>query len=259
VLSTKIISKATLHRCEAGRAAMTPGTVLKLSLLYRLDAETAQGLYALAIGSQERGWWESSEDLLKTGVGLYIGLESVASVVQTYQPDAVPGLLQTADYARAVTKAAWPAPDEPTIAARVAIRLKRQQTLFERNPKVQLKAVLGAGALARQVGGAQVMAEQVAHLQTMAAVNRAQIRVLGWPCGAHPAITGAFTLMKYDDPYDPDVVYVEAAVRGSYLRTPGRRGALHRHLRHDLVARHPHRGVPAVSIEIGEISPWIKA
>ena len=66
--------------------AVSPGTVLQLCLLYDLDQPTTKELYALAFGSQQSGWWESREELLKTGFGLFIGLESVAAVIQIDDP-----------------------------------------------------------------------------------------------------------------------------------------------------------------------------
>jgi hypothetical protein len=81
--------------------------------------------------------------------------------------------------------------------------------------------VLGAAALANQVGGPEVMAEQLAHLHQMAEDERVDLRVLQRAAGAHSALAGGkFTLMRYRDPDDPTVVYLESAAGGSYLEMP---------------------------------------
>ena len=186
VVSTGAIAKGTLHRYESGRFPMTPGTVLALCFLYRLDTKTTEELHGLAVGSLEQGWWESKEEVLKTGLGFYIGMESAASVIKVYDPSLVPGVLQTAEYARTVTQADIPTPDEQTTEARVAFRLKRQQTLMERTPTLQFHFVLGPAVLPTEVGDPEVMAEQIAHIRKLAQTQQVDVRVLSTASGAPP-------------------------------------------------------------------------
>jgi hypothetical protein len=80
--------------------------------------------------------------------------------------------------------------------------------------------VLGAGVLARQVGGAEVMAAQVAHLRELDQRKQIDLRVLPAEAGAHAGLAGGFTLMKFTDPDDPTVVHVETAVGSSYFELP---------------------------------------
>jgi transcriptional regulator with XRE-family HTH domain len=221
VVVSKIAARATLHRIECGRFPVDPGRVLRLCRLYQVDLATMDALQDLAEGSQQRGWWEDAEKVLASGFGFFLGLESDAAQILTYEPDLVPGLLQTPDYVRSVGRAAYQPPDEQTLERWVAARMKRQQALFARTPPVRLRAVLGAAALANQVGGPEVMAEQLVHLHQMAEDERVDLRVLPWAAGAHSALAGGkFTLMRYRDPDDPTVVYLESAAGGSYLELP---------------------------------------
>jgi transcriptional regulator with XRE-family HTH domain len=144
VVGSGIVSKATLHRYESGRVPITPGTVLELSLLYELDQPTTRALYELAIGSQQRGWWEDSAPAAEFGLGFYTGLESAASLIESYQPDVILGLLQAPGYARKVEEADEERPDPSTVERRATYRRLRQQ-IFERTPPVRLRVVLGAG------------------------------------------------------------------------------------------------------------------
>jgi transcriptional regulator with XRE-family HTH domain len=221
VVTSRIVSKPTLHRYESGRLPVAPGKVLELCRLYGRDQAETDALYELALGSQERGWWEDIEQIAATGFGFFIGLESAASQILTYEPDLVPGLLQTPDYARAVELAFVPAPDEATIERRVGVRLRRQRTTFGRTSPPRMRFVLGAGALARQVGGPDVLAAQLAHLRSVAAGERVELRVLPWEVGAHAASwAGSFTIMRCDDPDDPPVVHVATTVGSSYFELP---------------------------------------
>lgn len=84
-----------------------------------------------------------------------------------------------------------------------------------------MTAILGAGALAREVGGPEVMAEQRDHLAALGRRVKVSIRVLPFAAGAHAAFAGPFTLLDFADPEDPDVVYVESHIEGRYLERPG--------------------------------------
>jgi transcriptional regulator with XRE-family HTH domain len=220
VLESKVVSKATLYRYESGRVPANSGKVVELAMLYGLDLAAIKELQELAVGSRQLGWWEDHGKVAATHLRFFIGLETAASKVQTYVPDLVPGLLQTEDYVRAVERASMPAPDEQTLERRVAVRMRRQQALFGRSRPFRLRAVMGPGALARQVGGPAVMAAQVAHLRQMAKHRRVELRVLPWAAGAHAALAGSFILMRCDDPDDPPVVHVESAVGSSYFERP---------------------------------------
>jgi hypothetical protein len=220
VVHSKVMSKASLHRYEKGWSPAAPAKVLELALLYGLDAATSQELYKLAFGSKQRGWWEDGETIRATRFRFFVGVESAASEILTSHTSLVPGLLQTAGYARAVHQVFLPTPDEQTVESWVAVRLQRQQEMFARTSPIRIRAVLGAGVLAAQVGGPQVMAEQIAHLRKMAEDERVDVRVLPWTAGAQAATAGEFSLMRSADPDDPPVVYAHTAVGGSYFELP---------------------------------------
>jgi transcriptional regulator with XRE-family HTH domain len=220
VVATKIVSKSTLQRYENGKHAVTPGIVLELARIYGVDRASEDALYELAQGTLERGWWEDAEKILASGFGFFIGLESTASQIQTFEPDVVPGLLQTADYARAIESAGLTPSDEETVERKVAFRMKRQQTLFGRTPPPQLRAVLGPGAVLRHVGGSDVLAAQVARLHSVAGRPGIDLRILPWEAGAHAALVGSFTLLRYHDPDDPTVVHAPTIVGNSYFELP---------------------------------------
>jgi len=80
--------------------------------------------------------------------------------------------------------------------------------------------VLGEGAVTRQVGGEVVLRAQIDHLRRVARRDNVEIKVLPWSVGAHAAMAGAFRILDFDDPDDPDVVYLESHVGALYLEEP---------------------------------------
>jgi transcriptional regulator with XRE-family HTH domain len=207
--ATKVISRAKLYRIEAGTTAVKISDVWALCRIYGTDEKTTDALAGLAAGTNDKGWWHDYGDIMPVDFELYLGLEAAAKSIHTYDPERVHGLFQTADYAREIERATSPREEAKTIERYVAMRMERQKTVLGRTPACQIVAVLGAGALARLVGGSRVTAAQIQRLRELNRLDHVDIRVLPFSAGAHAAMLGAFTVMDFDDPADPPVAYVE--------------------------------------------------
>jgi len=216
----KVCSRTTLWRIENGKFPVKMNTVRGLCWFYGADPETTDALTRLAAACDEQGWWESHGDAVPGWFQLYLGLEAAATEIQLYDPELVHGLLQTPDYMRAVFRAADRQASEQQIERLVSLRLDRQISYYDRAEPARIVAVLGAGALAREVGGPAVMAEQRAHLASVGRRVRVEIRVLPWSAGAHAAMVSPFILLDFADPDDPDIAYVESHVGAHYLERP---------------------------------------
>jgi hypothetical protein len=107
--------------------------------------------------------------------------------------------------------------DTEAAERQVKLRMQRQRTLFARSPAPCLVTVLGEGAVVREVGGRTVLDAQVEHLRQVARRDDVEIRILPFAAGAHAAMAGAFRILEFDDPEDPDVVYLESHVGALYL------------------------------------------
>lgn len=208
------ISEPTLHRIETGKVPVTVANVRALCWLYGADESITSALAELALGTSQEEWWDANP-VIPDWFKLYVGLEVSASRIRSYDGEVIPGELQTEPYARAVFAAEQPV-DEAT-ERQIKLRLQRQKTLFARRPAVQLTTVLGEGALTRSVGGATVLKAQIEHLRSVAQRDNVQIKVLPWSVGAHAAMAGAFRILDFDDPEDPDMVYLETHVGALYL------------------------------------------
>src|SRR6266568_541234 len=218
VVEAGLASRAKLWRIESGKTAIKIGDVRALCWLYKVDQATTDALAKLAQGTSTRGWWEAYNDVLPDWFGLYIGLEAAASEIRVYEPELVHGLLQTPNYLRALFVDSGVEIDEEAIQRQIKVRQERQQTITIRTPPVQVVAVLGAGVLARRVGGDTVMAEQIARLRELNQLGHVDIRIMPWEVGGHAAQhIGAFTLLDFADPNDPPVVYLESHTGARYL------------------------------------------
>jgi transcriptional regulator with XRE-family HTH domain len=219
VVASSICSRQKLWRIETGKTPVKMADVRALCWLYGADSETTDALANLAMGTAAEAWWEDLYgDVLPSWFKLYLDLEAGADRICTYTAELVHGLLQTADYARAVYEAARPDDDEDAIRRHVDLRMQRQKTVLGRRP--QLTSILSEASLARVVGTPAVMAQQLAHLHDLAAHDNINIRVLRFDAGAHAAMLGDFALLDFDDAEDPAVVYLESQVYARYLEQP---------------------------------------
>jgi transcriptional regulator with XRE-family HTH domain len=225
VESARIASATKMWRIETGKTAVKPGDVWALARLYDAPSDVADVLADLASGTRGEGWWEDYGTAVPDWLGLYAGLEAASSSIRTYHPELVHGLLQTPAYAEAVIRAA-PDLTAPVVRQRLRFRLERQRAVLGRAAVPD--AVLGAGALALRVGSDAVMDEQIAHLRALDSAGRVRVRILPWTAGAHPSMKGAFTILDFDDPEDPSLVYLETHVGGQYFEQPRHLTEYHR-------------------------------
>jgi transcriptional regulator with XRE-family HTH domain len=212
-----------ISRIETRQLGITPPDLRKLLDVYGVDDEAHRGrLTEMARSANERGWWQSyPRNVIPSEYGDLITVEEEAATIRSYQPELIPGLLQTAGYARAVIRAARKSDPAADIGRRVEVRLERQQILTRAEPPPpRMHVVLNEAVLRRRVGGPEVMREQLEHL--MAERDRANVavQVLPFDTGAHPAMVGPFVMMTFLDPGDLGVVHLEHATTSLFLETP---------------------------------------
>jgi transcriptional regulator with XRE-family HTH domain len=216
------ISRAKLFRLEAGKHSVKPQDIAVLCARYGITArDEIETLQALALATQDRSWWHVyGEDAVPEWFSLFVDLEPAASKIRQYEPEAVPGLLQTRDYAWAIYRAYRPDADDEEIERLVAVRMDRQKIFDGAKPR-HLHAVVNEAVLLRQVGGPEVMKAQLVSLREAAERPEITIDVLPLRAGAHAAMSGAFALLDFPDPReDPSMAYIETASSAAYLQKP---------------------------------------
>ena len=212
-------STSTLFRIETGRSRPQPGNVRALLELYGVTGPERDGLIQLARDARKPGWWHSFRDVLSNPYEVYIGLESGAATIRNFEPLTVPGLLQTEEYAREVSRNGAYELGRDEVESRVEVRMARQQILA-REDRPRLWAVIDEAVIRRQVGGPDVMRAQLQHLADCAGQGKTTLQVMPYQAGAHAGTTGPFIILDFPEPADPAVVYVETLAGDIYLEEP---------------------------------------
>jgi transcriptional regulator with XRE-family HTH domain len=209
-----LCSPSKVSRMETGQRGATQRDVRDLCRIYGVtDVTQAEHLMNLVKEGKQQAWWQSYDlDYFAT----YVGLEQAADSLSYYQETVVPGLLQTADYAKAMYEAGLPNDFTPERAGEhIDVRLIRQQVLT-RDPPLRLSAVFDEAVLHRVVGGPAVMDAQLQHLIAMGSKRNVTLQVVPYSAGAHPAMENAFTILEFGD-VAPTLVYVEGLMGWLYL------------------------------------------
>jgi transcriptional regulator with XRE-family HTH domain len=208
-------STAKISRLELGRVGFKERDVADLLTLYGvLDEAERSEFLKLARQANEPGWWHRYADLLPSWFETYLGLEQAAAVIRTYELQFVPGLLQTREYARAVTQLACTRTDE--IDRRVELRMRRQ-ALLDAPEGPTLWAVIDEAALRRSIGGSELARAQLDHLLEVNDKPNVSLQIAPLSYGGHPAAGGPFTLLRFAQPDLPDIVYLEQLTSALYL------------------------------------------
>jgi hypothetical protein len=209
-------SHSKISRMEHGRVAFKERDISDLLTMYKVGpGEEREALLQLARESGTPGWWQGYADILPHWVEPYFGLEAAASIIREYELQFVPGLLQTEPYARAVIRlGSHTAEDE--VIRRAEARIARQQILDRTQPPT-LWAVMDESALRRVIGGPGVMKAQIRHLIEMCDHPAVTLQILPFSVGAHRAMGGPFTILRYTEPDLRDVVFIEQLTSALYL------------------------------------------
>lgn len=197
------------------------------------DLELLLGLYGkadridfmrelLSAARKASNWWNALSGVVPSWFDLFLGLESGASELSTFQTVLVHGLLQTPEYAEALIRGNPNLTDEE-VEETVEVRIGRQQILDRENDAVRLWAVLDESVLHRPYGGSIVMHGQLKRLLDMSERPGIDIQVLPYDAGPTSAQqAGSFTIMSFPAEMegDPGLVYLELLMGGQYFEKP---------------------------------------
>ena len=210
-------SRSKISRMETGRVGLKVRDVEDLLTLYGVTDEKQRAkVVALARRSRAPEWWAKYNDILPDWFETYLGLESAATSIRSFEMQFVPGLFQTEDYARAVTKLGHQTARVDEIERRVGLRLKRQYLLARAQPP-RIWAVMDEAVLRRPVGGLPVMRAQLRHLVEAARLPRMTLQVVPFARGGHAGASGSFSILRFEERDLPDVVYIEQLTSAVYL------------------------------------------
>lgn len=210
-----LVSQSKISRLENGRRSISQRDVRDLCGVYEVDDHRiVDSLMQMAKDSRQQGWWHAFGDI---PYSVYIGLETDAASLRVYEPQVVPGLLQTRQYAEALIAGALPETGTTDIDKRVSVRLRRQDRIKDSDHPLRLWVVIDEAALRRLVGGKNLMREQLEHLVELSQLPHVTVQVLPFDMGAHPGINGQYAILEFPDASGSSVVYIEGVTSDLYL------------------------------------------
>jgi transcriptional regulator with XRE-family HTH domain len=213
-------STSKLSRIETSKSGIKQDDLRALLDLYSLDEAHRSEVLALARESAKAApaLDEAAIASFPTGYADFVDAEAAAIARWDWEPQVVPGLLQTEDYAREVMRGWYEMFNLPPsdLELRVEGRMARQQVLSRDRP-LDLSAVIDESVIRRRFGDRSVMHQQFDRLIESSEAPNISIQVLPFNAD-HPIGTGAFTYMRFAQEFDlqfPDIVYVER-LNGDY-------------------------------------------
>ncbi|MFE6161588.1 helix-turn-helix domain-containing protein [Streptomyces sp. NPDC056486] len=211
------VAPATVRRMEMAEVALKIPYLQLLLKSYGVADDEADAFVTLAEEANKPGWWQRFHDILPGWFSMYVSLEGAASLIRSYEPHFVPGLLQTEEYARGVMRSGAIGQTRPEDVERyVALRMERQ-SLLTREDAPRLWIVMDETALRRPVGGPEVMREQIDKLLEAVELPHVTLQIAPFAAGPHPGTYGPFVLFRFAMAELPDMVYSEYLTGAVYL------------------------------------------
>jgi len=198
---------------ETGHRGVSARDIRDLATLYQLDAGRRQQLTELAAEGKQQASFQKG-DLRAPD---YLGLEAAAETISDFGLGLVPGLLQTADYGRAVLRMIRPSLPDEVIDDRVASRLERQRRLLLSDDPVRFEAMIDEAVLHRVAGSRGVMRAQLTWLVEVSHHPNVMIRLLRYDAGVLPSNTNKFIILTFAETHLPDVVFIEGLLTDQIL------------------------------------------
>lgn len=226
-------SRATISRIEEGFEGVRFREVDVRQMLQLYDAgdrdcEVLLALTAETRNGRRKSWWHDyTETELPSWFGLYVSLEDAAEVICQYEPELLPGLLQTRAYAEAIFRMPQGLVDAQETQRRTKVRMERQ-SLLTRPRAPRLEVVLSESAVHRIAGAVDLAAEQLQHLLDITQRANVSIRIVPWTAGIHDGMnsSGGFSLLRFPrDPIsgevlEPPLAYLDSCTGAMYLTKP---------------------------------------
>ncbi|MFB6674754.1 helix-turn-helix domain-containing protein [Streptomyces sp. NPDC056390] len=214
------VAPATVRRMEMAEVGLKIPYLQLLLKSYGVTDEEAEAFVTLAEEANKPGWWQRFHDILPGWFSMYVSLEGAASLIRSYEPHFVPGLLQTEGYARGVLRSGAVgralAEDPDVVERHVALRRQRQE-LITREDAPRLWMIMDETALRRPAGGPDVMRGQIDRLLEVTELANVTLQIAEFAAGPHPGTYGPFVLFRFAMSELPDMVYSEYLTGAVYL------------------------------------------
>ncbi|MER7845873.1 helix-turn-helix transcriptional regulator [Kitasatospora sp. NPDC096077] len=178
--------QSRISNIESGGYPVSADRVRALARLYGCTDEALIDALTCMTGGRTRGWWEEYREILPAGALDLAEVEHHSRSMRIATVIHLPGLLQTAEHARALFRDVVPPLSPPEVEHLVSHRIKRQAVLYGEQP-MPLSAVVHETALRMGFGGPKVVRDQLEHLLTMGEYPHIDLRVIPFGTGSFPS------------------------------------------------------------------------
>jgi len=213
------VTPLTVRRMEKAEVGLRIPYVRELLRTYGVSGAETDDFLRMAKEANQPGWWYKYRNVLPDWFRAYVSLETDATVIRIYEPHYVPGLLQTADYARTLFRIGFPNEPDDALERRVTLRTTRADLLNSARAPA-MWAVLEESVLRRPVGGREVMRAQIDRLIEAIEQPNVKLQIMPFSAGPHPGAFGPFHYFRFGFTELPDIVYTENLTGAVYVDQP---------------------------------------
>jgi transcriptional regulator with XRE-family HTH domain len=211
------LGRAKLSHLETGERRQRPDDIAKVLVAYGAPQHEINRLTSLAEVPDESTWWGAWKDVVPDWMSTIVGLERLATKEFVFEPIVLPGLMQTEEYARELSRAGSRVRPDHTERL-VELRMERALRLTADTP-LQLHAAVNEQALRLRVGSSEILRAQYKHLMNLAERPNITFQVVVPERGPHEAVTGQFVVLEFDKARP--IAYAEVQDGAMYVQHPG--------------------------------------
>lgn len=214
------LSASKVSRIEKARLGVKPDDLTSLLDLYGVDdADRRDALHSLARHGNARGWWQPYRDIISPAYADLISLEAEAASMRSFETLLIPGLLQTAAYARVTISAINMTEPVDHVNALAEVRMARQSVLTTREQPLEFWAIIHEAALRPSIiKNPQLMRDQLQRLLDLQDLPNVSIQVVAFDTAPHPGMAGSFAVLSFPEAAaDLDVVLIESLTSALYV------------------------------------------
>lgn len=205
--------RSKVSRIENAKVYVTPADVEAMLDLYGANTPTKSSLLSLAKDAGKRGWWTAYGDVFG---GSYVDMEDLAIEIDDWENYVVPGILQTAEYARELLRGGLPGAPDEEIERRLRARMARKPLLHREKPP-KLHVVLDESVFRRMQSDRAILAGQVRAL--LDAPPNVIVQVLPFTAPWTAGTEGSCVVLKFDKHLSPPKAYVDSAGGDVYIES----------------------------------------
>lgn len=209
-------SLSKLSRMENGHRTLRCDDVAALLGLYRVPTQRRDELLQQVRSGHERNWWQAHNSHLPATWRDLMRFETEAVAIYNWELAAIPGLLQTDEYAEAIIRGTHSLPDSE-IKRLVDARIGRRCVLAGVSAPT-LHALLDETSLRRHVGEPSILCQQLGHIVKTSQRSNVTVQVVPFDAGVHPGIDGAFAVLEFHK--QRTLVYEATGSHDAFLEEP---------------------------------------